>query len=177
MVNSQSLRVTSTRADGELCELFAKYLPSDWLVHAAPSGYMDRDGWFKIACPLKLYCGPKRPIYMFFDGHDSHWDPDALQLWFDDKIFSNFGRAHGSDEDNVNDNGNNAKFHAIIEQVTGDFQEAYPAVIRDNAGFYNMRIVPTWRRLKAEGGMVIVKAAANAVCTCLIQMLRITTTA
>ena len=51
---------------GELCELFAKYLPSDWLVHAAPSCYMGKDGWFKIAVHFKLYGGPKRPIYMLF---------------------------------------------------------------------------------------------------------------
>ena len=23
------------------------HLPSDWIVHATPSGYMDRDGWYK----------------------------------------------------------------------------------------------------------------------------------
>ena len=145
---------------GEMCELFARNLPSDWCVHSSPSGYMDRDGWFKVACHFQKHCGPTRPLYLFFDGHDSHWDPDALQLWFDDKIFSFFGRAHGSDDDNVNDNGCNAKFHAIFESVTGDWQESYPPMIRDNAGFYNMRIVPVWRRLKAEGGLVTVKAAA-----------------
>jgi hypothetical protein len=145
----------------DMSEFFALYLPSDWLLHAAPSGYMDREGWFKIACHFQRHCGPTRPLYLFFDGHDSHWDPDALQLWFNDQIFSFFGRAHGSDDDNVNDNGCNSKFHSIIEEISGDFSEAYPPVIRDNAAFYNLRIVPTWRRLKAEGGPVTVRAAAK----------------
>ena len=61
-------------------------------------------------------------------------------------------------DDNINDNGCNAKFHAIFDSITGDWQEAYPPVLRDDPGFYNMRIVPAWRRLKAdlEGGPVIV---------------------
>ena len=151
---------TCIHEGGDMCELFAKYLPADWCIHASPSGYMDRDGWFKVAVHFQKHCGPTRPLYLFFDGHDSHWDPDALQLWFDDKIFSFFGRSHGSDDDNVNDNGCNAKFHSIFDSICGDWQELYPAVIRDNAGFYNMRILPTWRRLKAEGGPVAVKAAA-----------------
>jgi hypothetical protein len=112
---------TVVHEGGELAALFAMHLPSDWCIHAAPSGYMDRDGWFKIAHHFLRWCGPKRPLYLFFDAHDSHWDPDALKLWLDNQIHTFFTKSHGSDEDCINDNGLNAKWHSIIE--TMDAQE------------------------------------------------------
>ena len=53
---------------------------------------------------------------MFFDAHDSHWDSGALRLWTDDRLFPLFLKAHGSDDDNFNDNGPNAKFHAMFDE-------------------------------------------------------------
>ena len=55
----------------ELSAYFAKYLPTDWGIHVTKSGYMDRDGWFKICKHFMKYCGATRPLYLFFDGHDS----------------------------------------------------------------------------------------------------------
>ena len=32
----------------ELSADFLYKIPADWIVHHSPSGYMDRDGWFKV---------------------------------------------------------------------------------------------------------------------------------
>ena len=63
-----------TRADGQfpippcvvhqasqMSEFFALNLPGDWCTHTNTSGYMDRDGWFKVACHFQKHCGPTRP--------------------------------------------------------------------------------------------------------------------
>ena len=45
----------------ELSAFFAKFLPADWGVHVSKSGYMDREGWFKVCRHFMRYCGPTRP--------------------------------------------------------------------------------------------------------------------
>ena len=93
-----SLWVTTwlwTRADGRCCihvhpslvrqgsqlsKFQALGLPSDWIVHGTPSGYQDRDGFLKVCTEFVEYCGHKRPQYVFMDGHDSHFDSEALDL-------------------------------------------------------------------------------------------------
>lgn len=99
----------------QLSEFYVLNLPEDWCVHCSPSGYMDRDGWLKVNRHFKKYCGPKRPLYQYYDAHDSHWDPDALQEMYDDLIFPTFFNAHDSDRKNMGDNGNNAQ--VLMEYV------------------------------------------------------------
>ena len=36
--------------------------------------------WLKVCTEFVEYCGPKRPQYVFMDGHDSHFDREALDL-------------------------------------------------------------------------------------------------
>lgn len=57
-------------------------LPDDWILHSSPSGYMDRDGWFKTIDNFSKLSGASEgnPQFLFFVGHDSHWDSDALDL-------------------------------------------------------------------------------------------------
>ena len=57
-------------------------LPSDWLVHNTPSGYMDRDGWMKAMSLFSRTCGASKmnPQVLFFDGHDSHFDDRATHI-------------------------------------------------------------------------------------------------
>lgn len=161
-----------TRADGQfvippcvvhqgaqMSDYFRLNLPQDWCVHCSPSGYMDRDGWLKVARHFKRYCGPTRPLYLYFDGHDSHWDPDALDEWLDDNIFPTFFKAHGSEDDNMNDNGPNAAFHSEFDDATSDWGETYPGT-KDAVPFVNERLVVAWKNLKARGGPIAVNAAA-----------------
>ena len=57
-------------------------LPGNWTPHHTPSGYMDRDGWFKTIHNFVQLSGASASNlqYLFFDGHDSHWDSAALKL-------------------------------------------------------------------------------------------------
>lgn len=160
-----------TRADGQFpvppcvvhqaakwSKFLSLNLPGDWCVHHSPSGYMDRDGWFKVAVHFQKFCGPIRPQYLYFDAHDSHWDSDSLKLWYDDMIYSTFLKAHGSNDDNFNDNGPNAKCHAIYDYHTTEWERAHPGV-PDSPAFVNQRRRDMWDEMKADGGRVAVNAA------------------
>lgn len=48
-------------------------LPDDWIVHATPSGCVDRDGWLKTVDNFGEHCNAleANPQFLFFDGHDS----------------------------------------------------------------------------------------------------------
>ena len=68
-------------------------------MHATPSGYQDRDGFLKVE-----YCGPKRPQYVYVDGHDSHFDSEALDLLASNHVYVFFLKSNNSEEDQPNDN-------------------------------------------------------------------------
>ena len=57
-------------------------LPSDWLVHNTPSGYMNRDVWMKATSLFNRTCGASKmnPQVLFFEGHDSHFDDRAAHI-------------------------------------------------------------------------------------------------
>lgn len=98
----------------QMAEFYVLNLPSDWCVHCSPSGYMDRDGWLKVTRHFIAHCGPKRPLYAYYDAYDAHWDPDALKLSYDNGIYPTFFNAHDSDRKNMGDNGNNAQVHVYV---------------------------------------------------------------
>ena len=104
-------------------------LLDDWIVHATPSGYMDRDGWLKT---IKNFCdncnaSEGNPQFLFFDGHDSHWDPDALELLHNNHVETFFLKAADSENDQPNDNGPNALLKGCYNEQKGLWDEKYPA--------------------------------------------------
>ena len=50
-------------------------LPSDWLVHNTPSGYMDRYGWMNTMSLFGRTCVASKlnKQFLFFEGHDRHF--------------------------------------------------------------------------------------------------------
>ena len=120
---------------------------------------MDRDGWLKVAWHFKRYCGPTWPLYLYFDGHDSHWDPDALDEWLSDKFSPTSCKVHGSTDDNMNDNDPNAAFHSEFDITIAYWGDTYPGT-KNAVPFVNERLVVAWKNLKARGGPIAVKAAA-----------------
>lgn len=92
------------------CTLLFFTRAGNWIVHVTPSGYVDRDGWFKTMHNFVRQCGATKanPQYLFFDGHDSHWDADALEILNDNHVESFFLMAGNSENDQPNDNGPNA---------------------------------------------------------------------
>ena len=86
-------------------------LPSDWLVHNAPSGYMDRYIWMKETSLFTRTCGASKldPQVIFFDGHDSHFHDRATHLFRSQHISPFILNAGDSTNDHPNDNGPNLK--------------------------------------------------------------------
>ena len=84
-------------------------LPSDWLVHNTPSGYMDRDGWMKATSLSSRTCRSRNmnPQVLLFDGHDSHFDDRATHIMRSHHISPFILKAGDSTNDQPNDNGPN----------------------------------------------------------------------
>ena len=86
-------------------------LPSDWLVHNTPSGYMDRDGWMNTMSLFSRTFGAIKmnPQVLFFGGHDSHFDDRAPHILQSHHISQFILKAGDSTNDQPNDNGPNLK--------------------------------------------------------------------
>ena len=88
-------------------------VPDEWLVHHTPSGYMDRDGWFKVIHIFSKLAGAHAgKKNLFYNGHDSHWDTDALDLMASSFVQPFVLKAGDSENDQPNDNGSSAKLKA-----------------------------------------------------------------
>jgi len=73
---------------------------------------MVRDGWFKTTTNFVHLSDASEGNrqYNFFDGHNSHWDPDALDEMNDSHVHAIFLKAGDSKNDQPNDHGPNACF-------------------------------------------------------------------
>ena len=162
-----------TRADGQcfvppaiihqgsqLSEFHTLGIPSDWIVHSTPSGYQDREGFLKVCSQFLEYCGPKRPQYLFLDGHDSHFDADALDHLAADGIHVFFLKANNSEQDQPNDNGPNSVLKACYDARFDDWLHQYDGV-PFNGAFFNAVFVPAWRDWKAKASGAIARAFSD----------------
>ena len=83
-----------TQADGEcftppiIVHRYKEYsqdlhynIPLDWIIHHTPYSYIYRDGWLKAMTQLSnIFCAsPFNNHILLFDGHESHFDDDALR--------------------------------------------------------------------------------------------------
>ena len=86
-------------------------LPSDWLVHNTPSGYMDRYGWMKAMSLFSRTYGASKlnPQVLFFDGHDIHFEDRATHIIWSHHISPFILKNGDSTNDQTNDNGTNLK--------------------------------------------------------------------
>ena len=96
-------------------------LPSNWLVHNMPSGYMDRGGWMEEMSIFSRTCGTINinPQFLFFEGHDIHFYDRAKHLLWYHHISQFILKAGDSTNDQPNDNGPNLKLkrYYIIAKV------------------------------------------------------------
>jgi hypothetical protein len=63
--------------------------------------------------------------YLFFDGHDSHWDADALQMMHDLSIEAFFLKAGDSENDQPNYNGPNASVKGCYNENKTEWDERF----------------------------------------------------
>ena len=84
-------------------------IPGNWVTHLTPSGYMDRDGWFKTTRNFLALSGTSEgnPQFVFFNGHNSHWGADALNFLRTNYCHPFFLQSRNSENDQPNNNGPN----------------------------------------------------------------------
>ena len=99
-------------------------------MHSTPSGYMDRDWWLKTSYAFVRLCGANamNPQFLFIDGHDSHWDADALEFFMKNFVYVFFLKSGDSENDQPNDNGSNCKLKSIFLQVKEEWRKKYVTV-------------------------------------------------
>ena len=79
---------------------------ANWLIHNSPSGYMDRDGWYKFIRMFTILSGAIKGNIkiLLYDGHDSHWDTDAPDIMSISFVRPFVLKAGNSENDQPNDN-------------------------------------------------------------------------
>jgi hypothetical protein len=135
-------------------------LPNNWVCHATPSGYMDRDGWFKTVTNFVHLSGASEsnPQYVFFDGHDSHWDSDALEYMVENNANPFFLKAGDSEKDQPNDNGPNCSIKGCYNDAKAEYDEKWVTVMQYAPAQMNMVLTQMWRRFLIKAAPVIISA-------------------
>jgi hypothetical protein len=162
-----------TRADGQCpipptvvhqasevsADLFLN-LPTNWVCHATPSGYMDRDGWFKTVTNFVNLSGASEsnPQYLFFDGHDSHWDSDSLEYMVDHDVNPFFLKSGDSEKDQPNDNGPNCSMKGCYNDAKAEYDEKWVTVLLFTPSMMNMVLTSMWGRFLVKAAPVIISA-------------------
>jgi hypothetical protein len=134
-------------------------LPGNWVSHAPPSGYMDLDGWYKTISNFSKLSGasPGNPQFLFFDGHDSHWDADSLDLIAARHIEAFFLKAGDSKNNQPNDNGPNACLKGYYNEVKALWDVRW-ATTAYTPAFMNHVVADTWVLYKLRAASIIIGA-------------------
>ena len=102
----------------------------DWITHATPSGYMDRAGFRAVAKVFVERSGASasNPQYVYIDGHDSHWDPEALRHFAENNVYVSFLKANDSANDQPNDMGPNAALKSTYSDCYEEWRMTHPTL-------------------------------------------------
>jgi hypothetical protein len=125
---------------------FLANLPGNWYMHCNAAGYMDRDGSCNYCHNIVKHCGAcdGLPQYLFMDGHDSHFDPDALQYLIDNNVFVFFLKSNDSINDQPNDMGPNSLFKSCYNRVIGRYRRTIGHVMALDRPLFNAVIRHAW---------------------------------
>ena len=142
-------------------------LPSDWLVHSTPSGYMDRDGWMKATSLFSRTCGSSNmnPRVLFFDGHGSHFDDRGTHILRSHHISPFILKEGDSTNDQTNDNGPNLKLKRYygISKVKRQRQHR---TIKFTPDQMNSVLVEMWHLFQQKSACVIIYAFKKTTAPC-----------
>jgi hypothetical protein len=135
-------------------------LPNNWVCHATPSGYMDRDGWFKTVTYFVTLPGVSKgnPQYLFFDGHDSHWDSDALEYMVQHDVNPFFLKSGDSEKDQPNDNGPNCSMKGCYNDEKAEYDEKWVTIMLFVPSQMNLVLTGMWRRFLSKAAPIIMSA-------------------
>ena len=134
-------------------------LPSDWLVHNTPSGYMDRDGWMKAMSLFSRTCGyiKLNPQALFFDGHDKHFNDRATHILRYHHISPFILKAVNSTNDQPNYYGSNLKLKRWYGLSKVKCQIQY-GTMKFIAAQMNSVLVGMWYLFQQKSASVIIDA-------------------
>jgi len=134
-------------------------LPDNWITHNNESGYMDRDGFLKAATAFIQMTGASvhNPQFLFLDGHDSHWDSDALDLLAANHVYIFFLKSGDSENDQPLDNGPNC----LVKQIYDEEKEAWDTKWQTTPYtpyHFNFVIAKTWQIFMRRNSEAIVSS-------------------
>ena len=134
-------------------------VPANWIVHCTPSGYMDRDGWFKATTVFasQFSGNPQNIQVLTFDGHDSHFDADAFDYMHQKCIRNFILKSNDSTNDQPNDNGSNGKLRACYNQEIANWKSKF-GTIKLTKAHMNTIIVAAWNLFKKDCVVTIKKS-------------------
>ena len=97
---------------------FVYDLPGYCIVHATPSGYMDRDKWPKDTRHFRDPLGATTWNHqvIFFDEHESHYDSESFDIMIYKFIQTFILKAGDSKNDHPNENGSNVVIKWVYNQ-------------------------------------------------------------
>ena len=111
-------------------------IPSDWVVHNSPLGYMYRGGWHKYMAQFSSMCwsSPLNPQVLLYDVHDSHFYHRQFNIFCKDNIHYFILKAGDSVHDQANYNVPNMNINNMVMQEWNLLETMEPS------SFYR----PTW---------------------------------
>ena len=128
----------------------------DWIVHCAPSGYMHRDvRWTSIQQICRLYgayAGNNKVLY--FNGHDLHWDSDALDMMSNACVHSFFLNVGDSTNNQKSINGVTKKVKSYYNNKKAFWDDEYSST-PFSPPMIKTVMVKMWARLVCGAGKTI----------------------
>ena len=106
---------------------------------------MGRDGWYKSICLFIQRSGDhsSNTQILFFDGYDSHWNANTMDLMYTNSGQGFFLKAGDSDNDQTNENGYNVQTKSIYNEEKGIWDEQFVSTPFTPA-MMNKVIAVTW---------------------------------
>ena len=117
---------------------------------------MDKDGWYKVINMFTKKAGASADNIqiLYYDGHDSHWDSDALDLMCERFIQPFVLKAGDSENDQPQDNGSNAKLKSCYNNRKSEWSRKFLSTAYSPAHM-NTVLVLAWQDFVTEAAGII----------------------
>ena len=137
-------------------------LPSDWLVHNTPSGYMDRYGWMKAMSLFSRTCGDRKlnTHVLFFDGHYIHSDDKATHIIWSQHISPFILKDGDSTNYQTNDNEPNLKLKRYYG-ISKLKRKRQHGTLKFTPSHMNYVLLEIWYFFQQKSASVIIDAFKN----------------
>jgi hypothetical protein len=99
------------------------------------------------------------PQHLFFEGHDLHWDSDALEHMVEHNVNLFFLKSGDSKEDQPNDNGpTNCSIKGCYNDEKAEHDEKWVTFMLFAPSQMNLVLTGMWRRFLSKAAQVIASA-------------------